>query len=253
MPRLTQETTDDELVRRFRVRRDRGAFEELLSRHRRGFNGLLRKWFIPGSDRDDLEQEILIGFTKAVRDFDSEAGITFGSFANGCVKRHLITSIRAANRNKHQALTHADRLDAPLSSSTAGDSGPLTLADRLQSRHMDPAERIVRRAEFEMLGAILGIGISPNELEHVLAHISVESVPDVASRLVAAGDGNRGQALTLAEAEVLLYRLLDVSYVEAGELMDKDPKYVDNCFQRVRKKARHALHTARSHGEHVAV
>lgn len=237
-----QHCEDEELVARFRAERDRRAFDELLARYRPVFAGMANKYFLPGADRDDVSQEVLIGFTKALRDFDPRQGLVFGSFARGCVKRHLITSIRNANRNKHKPLTDAHRLDAPVDS---GEDGGATFAERLPGRMDDPAAELARRDEFDMLGAVLGIGISPHELEHLISHLDADHVPDVAARLVAVGDGTSGTALTLAEAEVLLYRMLEVPYAEAAERMDKDEKYVDNCFQRVRRKAREALRQAR--------
>lgn len=238
----TDTIADEDLVVRFRTDRDRRAFAELLTRFRPVFGALASKFFLPGADRDDVEQEILIGFTKAVRDFDPQNGLAFASFARGCVKRHLITSIRNANRNKHQALTQAHRLDAPVD---GVDEGAATFGDQLAGEADDPAVALARRDEFEMLGAILGIGVSPHQLELLLARLDTDHVPEVASRLVATGDGSSGTALTLAEAEVLLYRMLEVPYVEVAQRMSKDAKYVDNCFQRVRRKAREALRQTR--------
>lgn len=233
---------DEDLVVRFRAHRDRRAFAELLTRFRPIFGALASKFFLPGADRDDVEQEILIGFTKAVRDFDPENGLAFSSFARGCVKRHLITSIRNANRNKHQTLTKAQRLDAPID---ATDDDAATFGERLPGDVDDPAVALVRRDEFDMLGTILGIGVSPHQLELILARLDADHVPEVASRLVSAGDGSSGTALTLAEAEVLLYRMLEIPYVDVAQRMGRDAKYVDNCFQRVRRKAREALRQTR--------
>lgn len=237
-----EDVGDEQLVGRFRSDRDRAAFAELLTRFRPVFSALSSKFFLPGADRDDVEQEVLIGFTKAVRDFDPENGLAFASFARGCVKRHLITSIRNANRNKHQALTQAHRLDAPVD---ATDDDAATFGERLAGDSDDPATALVRHTEFEMLGAILGIGVSPPQLELLLARLDADHVPEVASRLVATGDGSSGTALTLAEAEVLLYRMLELPYVDVATRMGKDTKYVDNCFQRVRRKAREALRQTR--------
>lgn len=242
MATTMQQIADEDLVARFRDERDRRAFDELIVRFRPAFGAMASKFFLPGADRDDIEQEVLIGFTKAIRDFDPTNGLAFSSFARGCVKRHLITAIRNANRHKHRALTDAHRLDAPLDS---GEDGAATFGDRLPGRTDDPAVTISRRDEFQMLGAVLGIGISPHDLEHLISHLHADHVPEVASRLVGLGDGSSGAALTLAEAEVLLYRMLEVPYVEVAERMDRDQKYVDNCFQRVRRKAREALRQTR--------
>ena len=74
---------------------------------------LARRYFAPGSDRDDLIQEATIGFFKAVRDFRGDRG-GFAAFVDLCVRRQVITFIKTATRQKHTALNQAVSLDAPI-------------------------------------------------------------------------------------------------------------------------------------------
>ena len=115
MPSQNSEADHDygdlDLIQRAREN-DSEAFGELFRRYRVRLFGLARRYFAPGSDRDDLIQEATIGFFKAIRDFKGDRG-TFGAFAELCVRRQVITLIKAATRQKHAALNWATSLDAP--------------------------------------------------------------------------------------------------------------------------------------------
>jgi RNA polymerase sporulation-specific sigma factor len=92
---------------------DTDAFAVLFRQYRPRVFILARKYFAPGSDRDDLLQEATIGFFKAIRDFRGDRG-TFGAFAELCVRRQVITFVKTATRQKHAALNSAISLDAPI-------------------------------------------------------------------------------------------------------------------------------------------
>lgn len=62
-------------------------------------------WYIPGSDRDDVAQEALIGLLSAARSYREGAGLDFLPFARFCVRRHLIEKVRLARAQKHGPLT----------------------------------------------------------------------------------------------------------------------------------------------------
>lgn len=92
---------------------DSGSFETLFRRYRPRLFAIARRYFAPGSDRDDLLQEATIGFYKAIRDFITDRG-PFISFADLCVRRQVITFIKQATRQKHSFLNRAISLDAPV-------------------------------------------------------------------------------------------------------------------------------------------
>lgn len=113
-----------------------GAFEKLFHRYRRRIVWLVRPYFAPGADRDDLVQEGTIGFYKAIRDYKTDRG-SFAAFVELCVRRQVITFIKTSTRAKHSALNRAVSLDAPV----FDDSGE-SLGDRLAS-----ADRIELKEE----------------------------------------------------------------------------------------------------------
>lgn len=109
---LYQHEQETELISAARAG-DPEAFAVLFREYRPRLFSLARRYFAPGSDRDDLLQEATIGFFKAIRDFKGDRG-TFGAFAELCVRRQIITFIKTATRQKHAALNWAASLDAPI-------------------------------------------------------------------------------------------------------------------------------------------
>lgn len=81
---------------------------ELVERWTGYAYALAEDFFLPGADRDDLRQESLIGLLNAIRDYDPALG-AFKSFVILCVKRHLYTAVKGADRVKHRLLTGAVR------------------------------------------------------------------------------------------------------------------------------------------------
>jgi RNA polymerase sporulation-specific sigma factor len=69
-----------------------------------------REYRFPGSDRQDVEQEAMIGLWLAVRDYRPELGF-FAPFARLCVRRRLDSCLKLAQRKKHQPLNQAEETD----------------------------------------------------------------------------------------------------------------------------------------------
>jgi RNA polymerase sporulation-specific sigma factor len=103
---------------------------------------IARRFYAPGSGRDDLLQEATIGFFKAVRDFKDDRG-SFSAFAELCVFRQVITFVKTTTRQKHTVLNTAISLDAPLF-----DDSAETLIARLAAPSSIEPEPTTDSAEF---------------------------------------------------------------------------------------------------------
>lgn len=88
---------------------DDHALAEIMRRYAPRVRRSARRYFLHGGggDGDDLVQEGLIGLYKAICDFDDAHGVPFAAFADLCVKRQLISAVRAATRFKHAILADA--------------------------------------------------------------------------------------------------------------------------------------------------
>jgi RNA polymerase sporulation-specific sigma factor len=189
---------DLELLARFQAGSD-DALTALLNRYRRFARSKARSYFLVGADRDDVEQEALIGLYKAARDFRPEHEASFRAFADLCITRQIITAIKTATRQKHQALNQYVSISADRSGEDAGERS-LEEVLHLHRPGADPADGIVAA---ERLGAMR------QRLAEVLSGFEVEVL-----RLYAEGQ----------------------SYQEIGARLDRHVKSIDNAVQRIKRK-----------------
>lgn len=92
---------------------DNTALEFIINKYNDIVNIKASKFFATGVERDDIIQEGLIGLYKATKSYDTKKQNSFKNFANLCIERQLITSIKSANRQKNIPLNSAFSLNAP--------------------------------------------------------------------------------------------------------------------------------------------
>ena len=178
--RLSASATDLELVAAAQAG-DPAAFDRLVDRYRRFVRSRARGYFIVGGDRDDLEQEALIGFYKSVRDFKPELQASFRAFAELCINRQLITAIKTATRKKHQPLNQSVSFSAPRpgdDSEDREDDLPAT-ADALA----DPAEQLVALERLAVTHEALAATLSPLEVEVLTLYVEGRSYEVIAEEV----------------------------------------------------------------------
>ena len=88
------------------------AMNLLIQRYRRTAAIRARKYYMAGSDRDDVVQEAMIGIFNAVRDFNLDAKVSFATFVNLCIERQIQSAVTRSNRKKHRILSESISLDA---------------------------------------------------------------------------------------------------------------------------------------------
>ena len=204
--------TDEELIERNRSG-DARAAEVLLSRYRNFARMKARSYFLVGAERDDVQQEGMIGLYKAIRDFQVDRQSSFRAFADMCITRQLITAIRSARCRKHQPLNSYVSLSKPLE---AEDDHDRALLDVLKGPWvLDPAEVVIAT---EDLGEIK-----------------------------AACD----ELLSEFETAVLQRYADGKSYQEIGLTLGRDSKSIDNALQRIKRKIEVYLRTRNEGGSHA--
>ncbi|MDR1538357.1 MAG: RNA polymerase sporulation sigma factor SigH [Clostridiales bacterium] len=88
------------------------AEDALVTRYKNLVKLKAGAYYIAGADKEDIIQEGMIGLFKAIRRFDPENQASFGTFAELCVNRQIITALKAAQRKKHQPLNTSISLNA---------------------------------------------------------------------------------------------------------------------------------------------
>ena len=192
------ELTDLELVARFQSG-CQDSLQVMITRYRRFARAKARSYFLVGADHDDVEQEALIGLYKAARDFRPEHQSSFRAFAELCITRQIITAIKTATRQKHQALNQY----VSISGSRHGDESHERTVEELihVNRHdTDPADRVVADERF---------GVMRDRLAEVLSDL---------------------------EVDVLTLYVEGKSYQEIGDHLGRHVKSIDNALQRIKRK-----------------
>lgn len=188
--------SDEELVERARAG-DEEAFQRLVVRYRPLFESRLKRFYLAGAEAEDLLQEALIGFFKAVRDFDKEKAHSFRYFAELCVTRQVTSAVRTATRHKHKPLNTSLPIDQPLDE---GGEEQVTLEEVAAGQVADPDE-----------------------------HVFVKQVYDELRK-------HMESELSDLERKVLFHHLEGKSYQEIARDLNCGVKCVDNALQRARKK-----------------
>lgn len=179
--RLTDQATDLELVAAAQ-QGDADAFDRLVDRYRRFVRSRSRGYFLVGGDRDDLEQEALIGFYKSVRDFKPELQASFRAFAELCINRQLITAIKTATRKKHQPLNHSVSFSAPRAGDDRDDRGDDEIPAAADAM-ADPAEQLVALERLAVTHEALAASLSPLEVEVLTRYVEGRSYEVIAEEV----------------------------------------------------------------------
>ena len=180
---------------------DAAACEFLLEKYKYLVRQVTAPYYLVGSDREDLLQEGMIGLTNAIYSYKSERNVLFPVFAEFCIKRHIISAVKAATRQKHMPLNSYVSIFSPDDTSAEETS---ELMEKLP-QSPDPENILIEKESRQLLEKMLEERLSPMELE------------------------------------VLNEFLKGKSYAEIAEALDKDFKSIDNALQRIKKKIRGSL------------
>jgi len=139
----------------------------------------------------------MIGFYKAIRDYNAGKEVSFRVFAKLCVTRQMITAIKTATRQKHIPLNSYISLNKPM----FNEENDKTLLDILEGKKITNPEDLM---------------------------ISKEEISNIESKIK--------EHLSKLEILVLNSYLQGKSYVEISEEIKKSIKSIDNALQRVKRK-----------------
>ncbi|MBQ8827717.1 MAG: sigma-70 family RNA polymerase sigma factor, partial [Clostridia bacterium] len=179
---------------------DEYAFAVLFSRYKQMVRAVSRHYFLIGADHEDLIQEGMIGFYKAIQGFDENRQAEFHSFARMCVERHMMTAVKTAARNKHKPLN--DYISTSTEHSSE-ESGKIDLYSSLNAGIedvTDPEEIILNREK---------AAIIEREIESKLSSF---------------------------EKNVFDLFMNGMTYQEMSFAVGKPEKSIDNAIQRIKRK-----------------
>lgn len=121
---------------------DNEAGSELSLRYRPLIKKCTRPYFLVGGDEEDLIQEGMMGLINSMHTYSDERQCSFRSYAEVCIKRRILSAIKAANRFKHMPLN--SRLSLEEIYSDDEDSSSIIADDRY---NLSPEQLIIREEE----------------------------------------------------------------------------------------------------------
>ena len=175
---------------------DRAAEETLVLRHSRLVRICARPFFLAGGDSEDLIQEGMLGLLSAIREFKPDRNAQFRTFAEVCVRRRIISAVKAAAGGKHSPLNNYVSLEPSL---FLANQDFISIGTAKQ-RQENPEDVLIHQENFDAL------------------------------------QGALEDQLTALEARVLALYLRGLSYSEIAEEVQRSTKSVDNAVQRIRRK-----------------
>lgn len=138
---------------------------------------LTRGYFIAGGDRDDVEQEAMLGLLAAIRGYDPDRGASFQNFAALVIRRRLQTAVRLALTLRH----------APLNQSRRGayvvEDELVDLVELEHDRRADVAELVEQRLELRELVDMAEHGLTALESQALAGVRAGRTYADIAAEL----------------------------------------------------------------------
>lgn len=153
---------------------DNEAGNELSLRYRPLIKKCTRPYFLVGGDEEDLIQEGMMGLVTSMQTYSPDRQCTFKSYAELCIKRRILSAIKAANRFKHMPLNYRLSLDEIYSDDEEPNA---IIADARYT--LTPEQQIIREEEIQSLRTLSKSLLSSLEnkvLELYLDGLSYEEI-----------------------------------------------------------------------------
>ena len=191
--------TDENLLQEITQNQNNIALDCLIDRYKDMVGMKANKFFMVGSEKNDMLQEGYIGLYKAVKSYNQEKQNSFKTFAGLCIERQMITAVKNSNRQKHIPLNSS----LSLNSGAYDENDDTEVMEILDTRKTgeDPLDIITKKEYFTV----------------------IEKAID--------------DSLSDFEKKVLVHYKNGESYAEIAEILQSKVKSVDTAIQRIRKKA----------------
>lgn len=156
---------------------DRLAEEALAERYMRLVRACARPMFLAGGDSEDLIQEGMFGLLSAIRQFDKNAGASFRTFAEHCIRKRLLSAVKSASRLKHFPLNDGMSLEQ-----LSEDPSP-QLSVTPEFFRYSPENLVLARESKEELYAVFAQCLSKLERKVLDLYLDGFSYGEIAARL----------------------------------------------------------------------
>lgn len=158
-PRPLSAEEEAKLLKKMREEGDTSARNLLIEHNLRLVSHIIKKYYSPEAERDDLVSIGTIGLIKAVDTFRSERGIRLTTYASKCIQNELLMHFRRKRKTAGE-VSLADALE------TDGEGGALSLGDTISCEDEGLAA-VDDHDRYTAMHHALSAALSPREREIV--------------------------------------------------------------------------------------
>ena len=153
--------TDENLLNEIAQNKNNTALECLIDRYKDIVGMKANKFFMIGSEKEDMLQEGYIGLYKAVKSYNQEKQNSFKTFAGMCIERQMITAVKNSNRQKHIPLNSS----LSLNSGAYDEDNNTEVLEILDTRKTgeDPLDIITKKEYFTVVESAINDSLSDYE------------------------------------------------------------------------------------------
>lgn len=161
---------------------DNHQFNQLAARLNGMITASIRKYYLPGGDRDDLYQWGLLGLYKAVLYYDENDRYTFDFVASRNIQNMMKSAVTMSNRQKNKFVNEAESLYAK---TIHMKENSVELIDRLviNNNAYDPQRVLIDREFTEKLFNFIKCYLSDHERRSLLLYMRGYKQQDISKKL----------------------------------------------------------------------
>lgn len=159
---------------------DQVALNNIMEKYKNFVYSKAKAFFIVGAEQEDIIQEGMIGLFKAVKGYDISKDVSFKSFADLCIRRQIITAIKASTRQKHIPLNSY----LSLNKATFDEDSDREVIEQLEIDTIpDPLETITQEETYRNLELKMNEILSDFEQQVFNEYLNGESYVKIATKL----------------------------------------------------------------------
>lgn len=159
---------------------DENALNKIMEKYRSFVYAKAKTFFIVGAEQEDIIQEGMIGLFKAIKGYDFNKEVSFSSFADLCIRRQIISAIKASTRQKHIPLNSY----LSLNKSSFDEDNDREVIEQLDLDTVpDPLETITKKETYKNIELKMSEVLSNFEQQVFNEYLNGESYVNIASKL----------------------------------------------------------------------
>lgn len=159
---------------------DEASLNKIMEKYKNFVYVRAKSFFIVGAEQEDIIQEGMIGLFKAIKGYDFDKNVTFKSFADLCIRRQIISAIKASTRQKHIPLNSY----LSLNKNAFDEETDREVIEQLDVDTVpDPLETITKKETYQNIELKMTEILSDFEQQVFNEYLNGESYSDIAIKL----------------------------------------------------------------------